>query len=349
MASWFASAAGLSSGLSDALTGLADKVQLQVNSIDPDLLKKLTLQSDDLVAERNQIDDEERRKEAVRDNLSEILPWETRDSEMDLLVDECREVILGLSSKVETFTGPYVLEGGLSNGKEDNDKEENGNNDDVNMTANIANAEGSLEKLAKLQPLPELLANFDLDSHVGLIQRLLQVDTQLVDMQMRLSSGGERELIFWKNYFFHCAYTRCEAGLSIDEIWSNEPRASRPALATAATASNCVEDLSSSSGELIDRSDDEIVFDSTSVSAAGSEEGSGKEEIALEGGVNKGSIFNDAQLNSATMQQTPTPQSVAIPSSTESEQYEFVASGGFDGDDGLMDELEAEILAALDD
>jgi membrane protease subunit (stomatin/prohibitin family) len=99
---------------------------------------------------------------------------------------------------------------------------------------------------------------------------------------------------------------------------------------------------------LIDRSDDEIVFDSTSMSAAGSEE-SGKEEIGMEGGVDKGSIFNDAQLNSATMQQTPTPQSVAIPSSKESEQYEFVASGGLDGDDGSMDELEAEILAALDD
>jgi uncharacterized phage infection (PIP) family protein YhgE len=214
MASWFASA-GLPSGLSDALTGLADKVQSQVNSIDPDLIKKLTLQSDDLVAERNQIDDEERRKEAVRDNLSEILPWETRDSEMEILVDECREVILGLSSKVETFTGPYVLGGGLSNGKEDTDKnnENDDDNDDAKIAVDVAAAEASSEKLAKLQPLPELLANFDLDSHVGLIQRLLQVDTKLVDMQMRLSSGGERELIFWKNYFFHCAYTRYEVRL----------------------------------------------------------------------------------------------------------------------------------------
>jgi hypothetical protein len=35
--------------------------------------------------------------------------------------------------------------------------------------------------------------------------------------------GGERERIFWKNYFVHCAFTRYEAGLSIDEIWSGEP------------------------------------------------------------------------------------------------------------------------------
>ena len=37
------------------------------------------------------------------------------------------------------------------------------------------------------------------------------------------TGGGERERIFWKNYFFHCAYTRYEAGLSIDEIWSDQP------------------------------------------------------------------------------------------------------------------------------
>lgn len=43
--------------------------------------------------------------------------------------------------------------------------------------------------------------------------------------------GGARERIFWKNYFFHCAYTRYEAGLSIDEIWSNlseEERSTAP-------------------------------------------------------------------------------------------------------------------------
>ena len=32
-------------------------------------------------------------------------------------------------------------------------------------------------------------------------------------------------MTFWRNYFFHCAFTRYEAGLSIDEIWSDEPPA----------------------------------------------------------------------------------------------------------------------------
>jgi hypothetical protein len=34
------------------------------------------------------------------------------------------------------------------------------------------------------------------------------------------TGGGPRERVFWNNYFFHCAFTRYEAGLSIDEIWS---------------------------------------------------------------------------------------------------------------------------------
>lgn len=42
--------------------------------------------------------------------------------------------------------------------------------------------------------------------------------------------GGTRETAFWRNYFFHCAYTRYEAGLSIDEIWC-EPLPPAPELA----------------------------------------------------------------------------------------------------------------------
>ena len=45
----------------------------------------------------------------------------------------------------------------------------------------------SLVKLAKLEPLPPLLAEFDLDAHVGLIQKLLKVDDMLVEQQSKLS------------------------------------------------------------------------------------------------------------------------------------------------------------------
>ena len=45
----------------------------------------------------------------------------------------------------------------------------------------------SLEKLAKLEPLPKLMQEFDLDAHVGLIDRLLKEDKKLVEMQSELS------------------------------------------------------------------------------------------------------------------------------------------------------------------
>jgi hypothetical protein len=45
----------------------------------------------------------------------------------------------------------------------------------------------SLVRLEKLEPLPPLLNNFDLDAHVGLIERMLKVDPQLVEMQSMLS------------------------------------------------------------------------------------------------------------------------------------------------------------------
>mmetsp|Transcript_9092 Transcript_9092/g.20550 ORF Transcript_9092/g.20550 Transcript_9092/m.20550 type:complete len:353 (-) Transcript_9092:256-1314(-) len=352
MASWFSGAA-----LSDRLNGLKEKVQSKVK-IDPDLIKKLTLQSDEMVSERQHFYEEEQRKEAVRDSLAEILPWETRDAEMEILVDECREVILGLSPKNETFTGPFVLAGGLPNDEEDGD--ENEEDPDRKVAKDLAAAELSAEKLSKLQPLPTLLADFDLDTHVGLIQRLLKVDPKLVEMHSRLSSGGQRELIFWKNYFFHCAYTRYEAGLSIDEIWSNEARASHHAAVA--------EELED--GEVVNYvPDEEVVFDSAS-SAASIESGSDKKGESMskaDVGVSK-----DAQLSNVSTTQTyiPIGGSISPPSSPQRDvtpksdtstpsdsvvesgggsDYEFVANAGGDEDDGSMDELEAEIAAALGD
>ncbi|KAL7529441.1 hypothetical protein ACHAXR_004520 [Thalassiosira sp. AJA248-18] len=351
MASWFSGAT-----LGDKLNGLKDKVQSKVNNIDPDLIKKLTLQSDELVAERQRINEEEVRKETVRDSLAEILPWETRDAEMEILVDECKEVILGLSSKEETFTGPFVLTGGLPSGEEevvvDEDEDDS---DDRKAAKDLAAAEASAEKLSKLQPLPTLLADFDLDTHVGLIQRLLKVDPKLVAMHSRLSSGGQRELIFWKNYFFHCAYTRYEAGLSIDEIWSNEPRSTGPAAVTEES-----EDFNFVNND--PDVDEEVIFDSAS-SAASIESGSNTE---AEANVdvqppNVSTTQTSAPIGGSgsppsSPQRDVTPKSDAItPSDSVVESgggtdYEFVASvSGGDEDDGSMDELEAEIAAALGD
>jgi len=318
---------------------------------------------DELVSERERIDEEERRKELVRDSLAEFLPWETRDSEMEILVDECKEVILGLSSKDETFVGPFILAGGLpavsggedETGDNNDDDQEEDITEDQKAAKDLAASQSSAEKLQKLQPLPTLLADFDLDTHVGLIQRLLKEDPNLVDMHTRLSSGGQRELIFWKNYFFHCAYTRYEAGLSIDEIWSNEPRPSSQAVAAVEGES---EDLND-----VDADSEEVIFDSDEAMEPMSAVMKGEPAIL---GKDSSSSTNDAQSTSivtstsgvdsppSSPQRETAQADIATPSDSVAESgggndYEFVPSAGGGDDDGEMDELEAEIAAALDD
>ena len=184
------------------------------------MLQKLTLSSPELMAERQQLDEQEKRKEQVRDQLAGLLPWETRDPERDILVEECKEAILQLSAKSETFFGPFAMPNSNEDtGAEGEDATPNGTR---NVTTTLPPSAESLERLSKLQPLPKLLSDFDLDAHVGLIQRVLEVDPALVHAQSQWSGGGAREILFWKNYFFHCAFSRYEAGLSVDEVWSKE-------------------------------------------------------------------------------------------------------------------------------
>ena len=344
--SWF-------SGGLDMLNDLKNNVEASVkNNIDPELIKKLTLQSDELVSERERIDNEERRKEAVRDSLAEILPWETRDAEMEILVDECKEVILALSSNEDTFTGPFVLAGGLPSGEGGEEVDEV--DEDAKAAMDLSAAELSADKLSKLQPLPELLSEFDLDTHVGLIEKVLKVDEHLTRMHSRLSSGGERERIFWKNYFFHCAYSRYEAGLSIDEIWCPEQQAKTP----VALVEQEVEDY-----DVVNNSDEEVIFDSAS-SAAGSRESSShndKDNSSSAGGVSKSQniqqntkLAGESLLSSTTTSPPPKVDVVfksdpllAQSDSVGGNDYEFVPSSA--GGDDELDELEAEIAAALDD
>jgi len=155
-------------------------------------------------------------------------------------VEECRELILLLSTREDTFLGPYALldcrgkeeevaiedkkEGVVGEGeKEGAEKEED------EGAAGDGGGDGEKEgvphgeKLAKLEPLPPLLSDFDLDTHVGLIQKILEVDSNLVEMHSQLSGAGGREVNFWRNYFFHCAFIRYTVGLSIDEIWASKP------------------------------------------------------------------------------------------------------------------------------
>lgn len=212
--------------------GFTDKVTSVVT--DDSLLEKLTLTTPELTAQRKALDEEERRKEHVRHMLAGMLPWETRDPERDILVEECRDAILQLSQSKDTFFGPYQMP--KSDAKTTEDDEDDGEEEEDDETSKkqkqeIPPSPESLEKLSKLEPLPPLLQNFDFNAHVGLIEKILAQDPALVQQQSHWSGGGARERVFWRNYFFHCAFTRYEAGLSIDEIWGDMTEEERAAAA----------------------------------------------------------------------------------------------------------------------
>jgi len=158
-----------------------------------------------------------------------------------------------------------------------------------------------------------------------------------------LLGAGSREKSFWRNYFFHCAFTRYEAGLSIDEIWSDQP-------------STPLSDLSAHLG-------------------GNDEEHAVEETITFESPAS-GVETPSAAAVSATPARTPlfdtkpTPTTVEKESATgggttssnssggsnEGIDYEIVSGGGGDGDDDdgdsadlELDELEAEIARELED
>ena len=447
MSSWL-------SNLQDLSKGLSAKVQAAVES---ETFQKLTLSTPELTAQREALQQEYHHKVAVHGSLAHLYPWETRDPERDILVEECKEAIMGLSAEIDTFFGPYEMpalkvktdddegeKGGQDDDDDDDDAEKeatdegtlvnNDDNDDPNARTQNPRASGrkavkdkkpsqeSLEKLEKLEPLPPLLADFDLLAHVGLIQKMLKIDPKLVERQSTLSGelhlssllyfilnsvhntishseqlythsltlasvllnfskslisnthihvallcldagGGDREKVFWRNYFFHCAYTRYEAGLSIDEIWSDyhpSPTTTTTTTATTTTPTNTMTDKDEDSDEMM------VHFSSTpepSIADAFAATGGGRTDHGDDdantnnnnnnsahgggggGGVDDANADHDHRL-------TESPQS----------DYEIVQSAqdmlddaddddddDEDAFDGEMDELEAEIAQALGD
>lgn len=163
--------------------------------VNPEMIEKLTLTTPELTAERKKLEEQEKRKEIIKDCLAGMLPWETRDPERDILVEECKELIMKLSEDPNSFKGPFLMPGMAVNLEDD--EEEKGRNgaedsDDEEEKAKkkldaMKPSKESLEKLAKLEPLPKLLQHFDLDAHVGLIQKLLGEDPKLSKMQAKLS------------------------------------------------------------------------------------------------------------------------------------------------------------------
>jgi len=383
--SWF-SVDTLKAGFnSEALQGLTAKVKNAVPKLDPEMLQKLTLTTPELTAERQRIDQEEKRKERVRDSLAGMMPWETRDPERDILVEECKEAILKLSADKQNFYGPYhmpkvnvKLEDDDKNVKKiegDDDVDDDDGQDAVDEAAVLAERDEArkgfseepskeqLEKLKTLSPLPPRLEEFDLDAHVGLIQKLLKVDPMLVEMQSTLSGGGERERMFWRNYFFHCAWCRYEAGLSIDEIWSDQPLETTTTAVSASASASAVsvatktdtgadihvaEDMNAEQEITFGNHDDETT--SKPEKAFASDPGTDPDApFTTSKEVEKDSAATTAALAAATASHAD--------ASAESADYEMVGGSELDGTglddepavDYELDELEAEIARELED
>jgi len=352
------------------LSNISNKVQASVSELStlvPDLpdndqtnfLRKLALNSPDMVAERSRLDVEERRKELVRDHLSELLPWETHNEELGIFIEDCQEGILALSRERYTFLVPFAPPKGMYLFSADDGS---GSTDDVeNNQYEVTEAvrEEVMQKLVKLQPLPTLLEDFDIDAHVGLIERLLAEDSTLSEVHSTLTGAGEKEKLFWKNYFFHCAYTRYEKGLTIEEIWERKPAPpTTEEMAASASSTNAtnVESPSSVGGdsqsvELTFESDDDAGTDGSSLDA------SSLPPLAAGTTATSSSNSNIAGLSTIlpSTNQSGLSKTTSPPASVAS--YEIVDVlgkednfGGLENDDSDdLDDLEAEIARELEE
>jgi len=200
MSSWFSfdTLADLSSKLQESLPLDVDIKKNLVSGI-----TKIALLSPELVAEKNKIDSEEKRKEKVRESLADLLPFETKDETREILVEDCRDRILSLSTHEFSFIFPFEAPEGVHIFAPLQDDDGN----EIPHDTAVLDKEREIAKarLDKLRPLPHVLENFDIDCHVGLIQRMFKVDKNLVMMHSKLSGAGEKEHLFWKNYFVNCA------------------------------------------------------------------------------------------------------------------------------------------------
>lgn len=360
----------LSSKVGDELNGLTNKVQ-DALPIDNELINKLTLRSDDLVREHELLDAQEKRKELVREYLSELLPWETKDESQMILVDKCREEILKLSQDRSTFETPFQLEQGImfnpseisdegeeseeevnfEEGDEKSNEEHEGVTEEKAEIKEVEKDEGidssiiaeSAVKLEKMQPLPLLLEHFDIDTHVGLIERVLEVDDKLVSMHFMLSGAGEKENTFWRNYFFHCAYTRYENGLSIEEIWSTKPKA----IITGEDMTPAASDQRSepSLDELVeDESSVEMEYENTNLSFDDEKQSTHSGSIST--------ANNEVEYSVEAGKVSATSPSTAVNTNSDSSgsgtSYEMInETSAEEGDAEDLDDLEAEIAREL--
>ncbi len=352
------------------LNEISTKVQSSL-PLDDDLVNKLTLRSADLKAEHDLIDSQETRKEMVRDCLSALLPWETRDETRDILVEDCEAAIREMAKHEHTFTGPFELPEGLSmfpsKSHEDPDPEDNDDTDGNKNADEIANETPdkevdemeqkkiAKERLEKMGTLPSLLDEFDLDAHVGLIDRLMHIDEELVEMHAQLTNAGKTEKIFWKNYFFNCAFHRYDKGLSVEEIWvvdSNREATSldeKSSLSQTISASlaAAVQSVNSMRSQDVEAHDDADTDDSIELTFEQEAEATKTDTSVSSSAQEVATMLDKKSLHSNNNVSDEDLTGSAVVSDTSA--YEIVETAIIDTDalDEELDELEAEIAREL--
>jgi len=223
--SWFSSVADT---LARSISETTNNVNLQHGR---ELLAALTLNTPEMTAEREQMLLEDTRRLALKDALASLLPWETSIEDKAILVEECQEAVLSLSGNDITFLGQ---EAPSNNNHETETAVHMVGESQSTYLALCRAIANSKVVTAKGSGIPPLLEHFDLDAHVGLIDRVLKVDPRLVEQHAKLSGTHVSEINFWKNYFYNCAMTRLEVGLSLEEIWGNQLPTSPEEMAAAA-------------------------------------------------------------------------------------------------------------------
>ena len=88
MSSWFGSAGlDLNSAfdtLTETVQNVTESVQEAIPTEHKEFLAKLTLNTDEMISERENFKDEASRKAHAKDSLNKILPWETLDPEREV-------------------------------------------------------------------------------------------------------------------------------------------------------------------------------------------------------------------------------------------------------------------------
>lgn len=287
------------------------------------MIKEISLNADDMVAEREQFTREEVEKKAKQEWSKDIiLPWESNDEERCILCDECKDAILKLSESDFAFLAPYK------------DPIDDDQSDTAAASAEGGNNEKQMILQESSQPAMALLPlDFDLESYVGLVERLLQIDANLKERHAELIGDDEvSDLTFWKNYFHHCSLARMEIGLDVDELWGTKPELKGAASSKSISEST---DAQSISGSAANENESSSVV---------------SEEITFT--TQLPTVADQTDATAAIAGSSPAPVSHGSSSQSESGNGYNTSGGSSEYDkvsDSDLDDLAAEIAKELED